>query len=480
MGLNSLSFLIQFTMLFSTLCVLQVFKKSRIGNKVSEIQLAMMLLFSYYFVLLVSCKFALCLALITLITYLCGLIAEKNNRASVVGSILLVIILFYFKYAGFFINEFSTVFGIDSSSIRIILPLGMSFYIFSGISYLMDVYRKKYKSERNITHFALFMAFFPKLTAGPIVRYPDFEPQITKYAGIVPVNLCAGMQIFVMGLFKKNVLADHLGVFVDDVFRTPMAYSTGTVILSAVSYSLQIYLDFSGYSDMAIGLSKILGIDIKKNFNLPYVARGFSDFWNRWHISLSEWLKDYVYIPLGGNRKGSARTYINLVIVMLVSGAWHGAGWTFLIWGLLHGIASCVTRHYYHRDKGVESAGSHRASAILKNISEMSLTFIFVTLFWTVFRSESVGKMLIYWRALFTIHDGIKQPYSWSFASIAIVSISTFIAYLICKKRKSALNGFYPVMDLSKTWSLIVLFTMIGLTVLLGYYGNTAFIYGGF
>ena len=480
MALNSLSFLVQFAILFSTLSVLQVFRKSRIGDEISGIQLAVVLLFSYYFVLLVSWRFALGLALITLIVYLCGLIAEKNSKAPVVGSILLVIILFYFKYAGFFINEFSTVFGIDSSSIKIILPLGMSFYVFSGISYLVDIYRGEYKSERNIAHFALFMAFFPKLTAGPIVRYPDFEPQIKKYVGIVPTNVCAGIQIFVMGLFKKNVLADHLGVFVDYVFRTPMAYSTGTVILSAVSYSLQIYLDFSGYSDMAIGLSKILGIDIKKNFNLPYVARGFSDFWNRWHISLSEWLKDYVYIPLGGNRKGSARTYINLVIVMLVSGAWHGAGWTFLIWGLLHGIASCVTRHYYQRNKVLESAGSHRASVILKNISEMSLTFIFVTLFWTVFRSESVEKLLIYWRALFTIHDGIKQPYSWSFVSIAIVAVSTLAAYLICKKQKSVLNGFYPIMDLSKTWSLIVLFTMIGLTVLLGYYGNTAFIYGGF
>ena len=480
MGLNSLLFIVQFVILLVILAVLQALRKSRIGNLVSGIQQMLMLLFSYYFVLLISWRFALCLALITLITYVFALIAEKNNRAPVVGVILLVIILFYFKYAGFFINEFSTVFGIDSSSIKIILPLGMSFYVFSGISYLVDIYRGEYKSERNIAHFALFMAFFPKLTAGPIVRYPDFEPQIKKYVGIVPCNVFAGIQIFVMGLFKKNVLADHLGVFVDDVFRTPMAYSTGTVIISAVSYSLQIYLDFSGYSDMAIGLSKILGIDIKKNFNLPYVARGFSDFWNRWHISLSEWLKDYVYIPLGGNRKGSARTYINLVIVMLVSGAWHGAGWTFLIWGLLHGIASCVTRHYYHRNKGLESAGSHRARVIPKNISEMSLTFIFVTLFWTVFRSESVGKLLIYWRALFTIHDGIKQPYSWSFVSIAIVAVSTLVAYLICKKRNSALNGFYPIMDLSKTWSLIVLFTMIGLTVLLGYYGNTAFIYGGF
>ena len=246
---------------------------------------------------------------------------------------------------------------------------------------------------------------------------------------------------------QKIVLADHLGVFVDDVFCAPSAYNTGTVIFSAVSYSLQIYLDFSGYSDMAIGIAKIIGFDFNPNFNLPYMARGSSDFWSRWHISLSTWFKDYLYIPLGGSRKGEKRTYINLFIVMLVSGLWHGAGWNFIWWGALHGIANCITR--WLRKRNIQE------NMVLRGL-EATGTFLLVTLFWTVFRAESMEKAVLYWKAMFTFHSGISQPYTWTFVAIICVAAATLTAIRKAKKNKILyVNGFYPILDLSKIWSLV-------------------------
>ena len=367
------------------------------------------------------------------------------------------------------------MFGLDSVTLNIILPLGISFYVFSAIAYLIDIYRGEYPAQKNILNIALYIAFFPKLTAGPIVRGKDFFPQVKEYRGIQWDAFKAGIQIFVFGLFKKIVLADHLGVFVDDVFHVPTAFNTCTVILAAVSYSLQIYFDFSGYSDMAIGMSKILGFDFKPNFNLPYLSRNVSEFWKRWHISLSSWFQDYLYIPLGGNRKGIVRTYINLMFVMLVSGLWHGAGWTFIAWGALHGVASCVNRAF---GKKLKALGSWVNGAF---------TFIFVTLFWVVFRADSFPTAVKVWTGMFTAHTGINQPYTWSFFAIACLIAGSVVAWRhskrIGKKDKTGaliIDGCYPVFELSKFWNQVAFFTFCGLTIIMGYFGNTAFIYGAF
>ena len=276
-------------------------------------------------------------------------------------------------------------------------------------------------------------------------------------------------------MFLKIVLADHLGVFVDDVFKAPTAFDTGTVMLAAASYSLQIYFDFSGYSDMAVGLSKILGFDFEPNFNLPYISRDISEFWARWHISLSSWLKDYLYIPLGGSRKGKAGAYINLIIVMLISGLWHGAGWTFVIWGALHGAASCMNKAFGNR--------MYRLGRMINTAA----TFAFVTLFWVVFRADNFDTAVKVWGRMFTWHSGINQPYTWSFFAIVCFVAGTAVAYVHSKKIGSAdrfgelqINGFYPVMDLSKFWQRTVFFIFCGLTIIMGYFGNTAFIYGAF
>lgn len=375
------------------------------------------------------------------------------------GGITSVLMLCYFKYADFFVQNLCKIFGENSITLDIMLPIGISFYVFSGLSYLIDIYWKRYRAEKNFLDFALYIALFSKLTAGPIVRAGEFLPQVKSYRGLRLDKFAEGIQIFVFGLFKKIVLADHLGVFVDDVFSAPAAFDTFTTILAAVSYSFQIYFDFSGYSDMAIGISKILGFDFSPNFNRPYLAGNISEFWKRWHISLSSWFQEYLYIPLGGNRKGEARTYFNLLIVMLVSGFWHGAGWTFVLWGFLHGIANCGFRFLRKKLK--------------VKVESTMLNFFMVTVFWVVFRADCIDTAFTVWRGMFTLHAGITQIYSWTFFAGFCLLCSGVAA-----KRDS--ERFYPIMDLSKLSSLILFFTFAGLTIIMGYFGNNAFIYGKF
>lgn len=475
MSLNSFKFAILFVAILVCMSVLQVIRKE--FNSIKTVQLILLLAVSFLYTAFSDWKFCICLVLVTIISYICSIRVEQTKRKIwlIAGICFLVCVLGLFKYTNFFVNSFRNIAGLDSVTLNIILPIGISFYVFSAIAYLIDVYRGEYPAEKNLINFALYIAFFPKLTAGPIVRGKDFFPQVQSYSGIEWESFKTGIQIFVFGLFKKIVLADHLGVFVDDVFHVPTAFNTGTVILAAISYSLQIYFDFSGYSDMAIGVSKILGFDFKPNFNLPYIAQNASEFWKRWHISLSSWFQDYLYIPLGGSRKGTARTYINLMLVMLISGLWHGAGWTFIAWGALHGIASCVNK--------VASKKLKRLGSWVNGV----ITFIFVTLFWVVFRADSFSTAVKVWTGMFTAHSGISQPYTWSFFAIACLIVSTVIAAvhskkkgIVDKKGNAVINGYYPVMDLSKFWSQVAFFTFCGLTIIMGYFGNTAFIYGAF
>lgn len=469
MNLTSLSFIMYFVVLMVVMCILQLLRKLKENVKI--IQLLLLLIFSYYFIIKSDWRFFICVLFVTLVTYLIGILLDNAHdvRILATGAVVLLAFLGYFKYADFFVNSFRAVAGLDPVTLNIILPIGISFYIFSALSYIMDVYRCEYNAERNVINFALYIVFFPKLISGPIVRGKDFFNQVRVYRGVKWREFLVGIQIFVFGLFKKLVLANHLGVFVDDVYKAPMAYNTGTIILAVISYSLQIYFDFSGYSDMAIGVSKVLGFDFKPNFNLPYISRNVSEFWTRWHISLSSWFKDYLYIPLGGSRKGKVRTYINLLVVMLVSGLWHGAGWTYVMWGGLHGIASCINKAFGRRLKK------------LGNLVNMVVTYIIVTILWVAFRARDFSNAIQILKGMFTIHSGIAQPYVWSFFAIGIYIIALIVAMIHSRKEHSdGINGFYPVLDLSKFWSLVIFFTFCGLTVMLGYFGNTAFIYGAF
>ena len=213
----------------------------------------------------------------------------------------------------------------EISSLKLIIPLGISFYTFMGISYISDLYHGKISDSSNILSIAMYLSFFPSITAGPITKARDFFSQINKPRTISLNNIGASVQIMVLGLIKKIVIADRLSVYVDTVYSCPNAYSGLTLFLASLAYSIQLYCDFSGYSDIAIGTAKLMGIELKRNFNMPYISRNISEFWKRWHISLSEWLQEYLYIPLGGNRNGRIRTYFNLMATMILGGLWHGA-----------------------------------------------------------------------------------------------------------------------------------------------------------
>lgn len=470
MSLHSFKFVVIITLLVASIGLVQKFIKSR----KREASILVMFFFSCFTVLLIDFRFLICIFVITLIAYFMGLLqAKKSNRiAFVLGVTSILIILCYFKYAGFFIDGFTRVFGIDQTSTKIIAPIGISFYSFSAISYLIDVYNKRTTPENSFLEFAHYIAFFPKLTAGPIVRYNQFAQQTKKYRGIELRSFLEGIQIFAIGFFKKAVLADHLNVFVNDVYSAPTAFDSITVILAVFSYSLQIYYDFSGYSDMAIGISKIVGYDFDANFNLPYISQNISEFWKRWHISLSSWLQDYVYFPLGGSKKGSFRTYINLIIVMIVSGIWHGAGWTFIVWGGIHGIYSCINRLVKKRNY---------CNCKILNIL---FTFIFVTIAWIPFRANSLSNAYTILMGMFNTHAGINQIYLWTIIASIVSVVEIIYAYMKNDVRADSKTGNicyrYPILDLTKFHNLVLFFSFLGLIFILGYFGNTAFIYGSF
>jgi alginate O-acetyltransferase complex protein AlgI len=268
---------------------------------------------------------------------------EKNRKWFLVTSILVNLgILGVFKYFGFFIDSFESlgsVMGVqfDYLHLNIILPVGISFYTFQTMSYSIDIYRRKLEPTNNFIDFAVFVSFFPQLVAGPIERAANLLPQISKIPKPTKEQIQQGIVRIVSGLFTKVMIGDTTGRFVDQIFGNPEIYKSVELISALVLFSIQIYADFSGYSSIARGVAKLLGIELMKNFEQPYLSSNITEFWRRWHISLSSWLKDYLYISLGGNRKGMNMTYINLMLTMLLGGLWHGASWNFVIWGGLHG-----------------------------------------------------------------------------------------------------------------------------------------------
>jgi alginate O-acetyltransferase complex protein AlgI len=310
-------------------------------------------------------------------------------------------LLAIFKYLGFFLKNiqelagqgsldgflgfFDRVFGIDM--LEIVLPVGISFYTFQTLSYTIDIYRGTLRPAKSLKEFALFVAFFPQLVAGPIVRASDFLPQLDNRPRVTGEDLKEGLFRIAVGLGKKLIIADVLAVqLVDGVFAGGSSSTGLHALLGVYGYALQIYGDFSGYSDIAIGSARLLGFRIPENFNMPYVATSIRDFWHRWHISLSSWLRDYLYIPLGGNRLGPARTYVNLALTMLLGGLWHGAAWNFVFWGALHGLWLGIDRWWGRRGlPGLDSGG------MLSRFFARLITFHMVCLAWVFFRAQSFG-----------------------------------------------------------------------------------------
>ena len=297
----------------------------------------------------------------------------------IVGNLLM---LAYFKYTNFFIQNLNALFQGDFALHNILLPIGISFFVFEAISYGVDLYRKQMKPADSLLDFCFYITFFPKLVAGPIIRAKDFLPQMKKKLQLTKEEASTAIFLILIGLIKKAVISDYISInFVDRVFDSPLSYTAFENLMAVYGYTLQIYCDFSGYSDIAIGLSLLMGFTIPPNFLTPYKSQSITEFWRRWHISLSSWLRDYLYISLGGNRKGKVRTYVNLFLTMLIGGLWHGASWKFVVWGGLHGLLLAVERFCKQYIKVPDNR--------LTRIICILLTFHFVAFCWIFFRADS-------------------------------------------------------------------------------------------
>jgi alginate O-acetyltransferase complex protein AlgI len=298
-----------------------------------------------------------------------------------------VFLLLYFKYYNFFIENVNEVLGNDIEWTKVALPIGISFLTFQKISYIIDVKREDCEPQKYFHQYLLYIALFPQLIAGPIVRYKEISDQLSnRFEQITSTNIYIGLRRFIIGLSKKVLIANVLGLAVDQIFSlNPSELSSYASIMGLLAYTFQIYFDFSGYSDMAIGLGKMMGFTFPENFNFPYIAKNITEFWRRWHITLSNWMRDYLYIPLGGNRLGGLRTYINLFVVFLISGLWHGASWNFVIWGAYHGFFLIIERMFLLTTLNK-----------LPSVFRVIYCFSVVSMGWLLFRANSIEEAIFY------------------------------------------------------------------------------------
>jgi D-alanyl-lipoteichoic acid acyltransferase DltB (MBOAT superfamily) len=369
----------------------------------------------------------------TLIDYISGLAMDSlpNKKAKVPFLILSLCtnlgLLFFFKYFNFASENLNVLFdniGIkdDIPLMNFLLPVGISFYTFQTLSYSIDVFMGRQKAEKHLGYFALYVSFFPQLVAGPIERYSRLAPQFRQKHSFSYDNLVNGLRLILYGLFIKMVIADNLSVLVDQVYANPNGHSTADILTGVIFYSFQIYSDFYGYSTIAIGSALIMGIRIMDNFKTPYLAKNIAEFWQRWHISLSTWFRDYLYYPLGGNRVRPYRWMINIAAVFVVSGIWHGANWTFLIWGGFFGLIYIIEKAINNRFKLEKTYTPYSAGHILLSLK----TFVLVTILWIFFRSQSFDDAMDIFKNLYhnTGNASILSvpAHVWVFLSVFILS----------------------------------------------------------
>lgn len=322
-------------------------------------------------------------------------------------------LLAYFKYCNFFLDNLNLLGMWHFPHQDILLPAGISFYTFKTMSYTIDVYRGDLEPVGNLLDYVTFVSFFPELIAGPIVRASVFLPQLNRPIGPEKSRLAVGLSIFLQGFTKKVFLADGLALGVDQIFANPDYFNSASLWCGVLAYGLQIYFDFSGYSDMAIGTARMIGYDLPENFNMPYLSLSPTEFWRRWHITLSQWLRDYLYIPLGGNRQGRVRTDVNLMLTMLLGGLWHGASWNFVLWGALHGLGLVVHKLWM---------GWRRP---LPKILAWLLTLVFALTLWVPFRADSLAKTWLIWSRMFFPHGqafGYYPTWLWFSLGVAVLA----------------------------------------------------------
>lgn len=464
---------IEFLLFFPVVCVLyHAIPASRV-----KVRNLLLLIASYYFYMNWEPVYAVLLLMSTVITYFAALsIAHfKNKRKKklclVSGLVLNIVILFLFKYYNFLSSNIEDAlrmsgFGIHIPEFRMLLPVGISFYIFQALGYSIDVYRQSTKAEHDFMTYALFVSFFPQLVAGPIERSRNLLPQFRQQHRFNYDEVMAGIRLMVWGYFLKLVLADRCGLYVDAVFNNIEMHNGGSYLLASLLFPFQIYGDFGGYSLIAIGVARILGFHLMENFKRPYFACSIGEFWHRWHISLSTWFKDYVYIPLGGNRSSKSRQYFNLMVTFMVSGIWHGANWTFLCWGGLHGILLCIEK--------LLGIGKKDYSGC-KKLCHWGVTFALVCLSWILFRASNLNDAVIVVSGIFC-NMGIPIITFAMFTDLCLATSA--IAMLFIKELSDEFCWKWHISE-SRYWlvrhSYIV--SMIAMILLFGVLGGDQFIY---
>lgn len=434
----------------------------------------LLLVASYYFYMNWDPAYALLLLTSTVITYLAalgiGYFKEKRKKKiCLVSSLVLnLAILFLFKYFNFLAMNIETAlqasgFAVNMPKFALLLPVGISFYIFQALGYSIDVYRGTVKIERDFPTYALFVSFFPQLVAGPIERSQNLLPQFKQQHRFDYDAVMSGVKLMVWGYFMKLVLADRCGIYVDTIFNNVDKHNGGSYLVASLLFPFQIYGDFAGYSLIAIGVARVLGFRLMENFHRPYFACTIGEFWHRWHISLSTWFKDYVYIPLGGNRVGKLRNYFNLLITFVVSGIWHGANWTFLCWGTIHGILLCIEKAF-----GI----SKQKYTGAKKSFHWAATFVLVCFAWILFRANNLSDAVSVVTGIFT-NLGTPKPEYANFMAIGLA-----MTVLLTKEFADEFNWKIRVAD-SKSWLVrhIYLIIMIAYIILFGVLGGDQFIY---
>ncbi|EDS77455.1 probable poly(beta-D-mannuronate) O-acetylase [Clostridium botulinum C str. Eklund] len=396
----------------------------------------LLLISSYYFYMSWNPKYIVLIFTTTLISYLSGIYIEKAENIrkkkfylnfSIISNL---VILFIFKYFNFFnnslrevFNNFNLYYGIPN--FKLLLPVGISFYTFQSLIYSIDVYRGNKSAEKHFGIFALYVSFFPQLVAGPIERSDRLLPQFYENHNFDYERVTDGLKIMAWGYFKKVVIADRLSIVVNTVYNNPTEYKGLPLIVASVFFAFQIFCDFSGYSDIAIGSAKVMGFDLMKNFDKPYFSKTIAEFWRRWHISLSTWFRDYLYIPMGGNRVRKSRYYFNIFFTFLISGLWHGASWTFVVWGALHGvyqIIGYITKNI--REKFVNIIGLSKIPKV-HDFIKVVITFILVDFAWIFFRANSMSDAIYIIKNLFNIssssHTGINILFNLGLDKVSFI-----------------------------------------------------------
>lgn len=441
-----------------------------------------MLIASYYFYMSWNAKYVFLIFITTFTSYLCAILIEKKpEHKKLILTITLLVclgILFVFKYFNFFFESINYLLGnkLHSVTLNLLLPVGISFYTFQTLSYCIDVYRGNIKAEKHFGYYATFVSFFPQLVAGPIERPDNLLPQLRKEKEFDYNKAVYGLKLMTVGFFKKIVVADNLAYYVDMVYNDLSYYHGFALVLAAFFFTIQIYCDFSGYSDIAKGSAKLLNIDLMDNFKTPYFSTTIKEFWSRWHISLSSWFKDYVYIPLGGNRCSKLRHYFNLLATFLVSGLWHGANITFVIWGGIHGLLQ-ILEDIFHIKKNTKT---YSFSWFIK----VSLIFILMSITWVFFRASNLHDALYIFRHMF---DGITNLRSYivsglySFGVKAPYLLTMLAIYLIPLFIIDYINVKYDALTILNNKPIAIrylaYFVMLLMILLLHYVGEVNFIY---